>query len=242
MMRDTGGMDIDGEVYPASWYCEGCDVSYSWPVTPGLAAAVDPLQTEMLAIIAEHDAKGCPGRPDIRHNERLREFPKDLYLQAEDFAYGVTALSDSRLELVRNRRFADLRNLQARIADLLDASKAVRPFDRTGHAGSAAQHLDALAEDVHKKTQALAADVAAAEARFLACVDHSQSPCPPTPPQSPAVAVEPPPTAPAAAGPKPGPHLASVAVFDPDASPGAQLAAFDRAAKAGRADRLRSVK
>lgn|GEM_PF-4823551 len=59
---DTGGLDPeDGLVYDARWGCDDCGLSYSWPVTPGLAPKEDPKQTQMLAIIAEHTPETCRG-------------------------------------------------------------------------------------------------------------------------------------------------------------------------------------
>ena len=83
-------------------------------------------------------------------------------------------------------------------------------------------------------TRNLTGDVEASIARF------EEFGCPPDggAPEDPAAAVEPTPQAPAAAdtsqAPKPGPHLASVHVFDPAGSVRGQLAAFDRAATAGK--------
>lgn len=55
----TGGVDLDGDVYPATFDCYDCGLSLSWPVTPGLPAAQDPVAAPMLDMIKEHDEGGC---------------------------------------------------------------------------------------------------------------------------------------------------------------------------------------
>lgn len=57
---DTGGFDpATNELLDASFACHDCGLSYSWPVTEGLAANDDQKQTEMLALVAEHTPAVC---------------------------------------------------------------------------------------------------------------------------------------------------------------------------------------
>ncbi|NVM97799.1 hypothetical protein [Arthrobacter sp. SDTb3-6] len=56
---DTGGIGDDAWLYPAEWGCDDCGLYYSWPVTPGLAPVDDPLQKDMLALIAQHTPESC---------------------------------------------------------------------------------------------------------------------------------------------------------------------------------------
>jgi hypothetical protein len=58
--RGNGGTDLEtDEQFDASFHCYDCDLYLSWPVTPGLAPNEDPLQTEMLALVAEHTPAAC---------------------------------------------------------------------------------------------------------------------------------------------------------------------------------------
>jgi hypothetical protein len=227
MARDMGGMDVDGDVYDASWYCEGCGVSYSWPVTPGLAPIEDPKQTEMLAIIAEHDSEGCPGLPAVP--APFVDLPRDLYFKAEDHARKNPGIREKELAIIQNQRFAQVRRASALLEDLGYALKALKAFDRTGNVGDALGHLQETALDFQKVIRNLVTDVEEAEDRHRqASVKAYREDSSPT---NSAAVVEPPPTVPAAVDltPKPGPHLTNVHVFDPQGSARAQLAAFDRA-------------
>ncbi|MCO4276105.1 hypothetical protein NG701_17020 [Pseudarthrobacter sp. HLT3-5] len=165
----------------------------------------------------------------------------------------------TEVKIVQNKRFADSRRLHSQLEELTTALKAVKSFDPMGNAGFAALNLGDLALDVFKQIRNFAAEVADAETRYREINDQGEEP--PTPPQSPAVAVEPSPTAPATAGPKPGPGLiptvsgspsmfagsglpgsgifAGVTVFNPAASPTAELSAFDRVVAARAESALR---
>lgn len=258
---DTGDRDFDGSVYDASYECDDCGLSLSWPVTEGLPAAQDPVAAPMLAMIAEHDATGCPALKQ----ERVRQFPKDLYFNAEDHAIGPDALPESELAVIRNQRFASHRRLCTLLEDLQHAAKPLKAFDRNGNIGMAAANLLDTAVEAQKILRNLAQDIAEAEQRFRDASGADEES--PAPPPAPASVVEPSPQVPTDAGPKPkpGPHLvaasmasgssmsvagfhggiagpgmASVHVFNPDQSPAAQLSAFDRviAARAANTRRI----
>lgn len=220
---DTGGRDLDGDVYDAWFECDDCGLTLSWPDTDGLPAAQDPVAAPMLVMIAEHEDGGCTARR--LQEERLRQFPKDLYFGAEDFNVGPEALPGSETDVIRSRRLSDYRRACTLLEDLQFAAKPLRAFDRNGNIGMAAANLMDTALAAHKALRNLVQDIALAEQRYREQSDDRESP---TPPPSPA-AVEPSPQAPTAAGPKPGPHLAQVAVFNPAVSARAQLSAFDSA-------------
>ena len=242
---DTGGSDIDGEVYDASFECDDCGLSLSWPVTEALPAAQDPVAAPMLAIIAEHEDGGCPALQLQR--ERLRQFPKDLYFDAEDHKVGPGALPGSETDVIRSRRLADYRRACTLLEDLQSAAKPLKAFDRNGNIGMAAANLMDTALAAHKALRNLTLDIAGAEQRFREQSSLRESP---TPPEAPVedqplpqaeeatgplpAAVEPTPQASTVAGPKPGPHLATVAVFNPAVSAKEQLSAFDRVVDARR--------
>lgn len=259
--RDTGGLDADGLVYDANWFCEECDTYYSWPVTPGLAANEDPLQTEMLAIIAEHDTKGCPGL--TAENAPFVELPRDLYFKAEDHALKTPGIRKGQLDVIQNLRYSQLRRAMALLDDLGSALKVLKAFDQTGNIGNALGHIQTKSADLKNAVDVIVADVEDAEARHREAAVRAYRGASPT---DSAAVVEPTPQAPAAAdpAPKPGPHLvgpsaaagsiiaaglhggiaapglASVHVFNPAASPKAELAAFDRvvAARAAMTPRI----
>lgn len=194
--RDMGGCGVDGDIYDASWYCEGCDVSYSWPVTPGLAAAEDPKQAEMLAIIAEHDTQGCPGLPAAAPAAFV-DLPRDLYFKAEDHARKNPGIREKDLAIIQNQRFAHVRRASALLEDLGYALKALKAFDHTGNVGNALGHLQETALDFQKVIANIVTDVEEAENRHrqasVKAYREDRSP------KDSAVVVEPIPQAPAAA-------------------------------------------
>lgn len=69
----NGGTDENGDVYPASFDCDDCGLSLSWPVTPGVPASQDPVAMPMLAMIADHDRGGCTGGRERRRLDLLAE-------------------------------------------------------------------------------------------------------------------------------------------------------------------------
>jgi len=241
---DTGGRDLDGTVYNAAFECETCGLSLSWPVTDGVPAAQDPVAAPMLALIAEHEDSGCTARQ--LQDERLRQFPKDLYFSAEDFNVGPNALPGSEIDVLRSRRLGDYRRICTLLEDLQFAAKPLKAFDRNGNIGMAAANLMDTALAAQKALRNFTLDIAQAEQRFR---EQSDTREPTASPRSPAdtessptaqvpagpspAAVERTPQVPAAAGPKPGPHLVQVAVFDPAVSPGEQLSAFDHGLSSG---------
>ncbi|WP_156380286.1 hypothetical protein [Arthrobacter sp. Soil762] len=179
----------------------------------------------------------------------MDQFPRNLFFQAVDYQIGPDALPETKVKIIQNKRFADSRRLHSQLEELTTALKAVKSFDPMGNAGFAALNLEDLALDVFKQIRNFAAEVADAETRYREINDQGDEP--PTPPQSPAVAVEPSPTAPATAGPKPGPNpmrlpgipgagiFAGVTIFNPTASPTAELSAFDRVVAARAESSLR---
>lgn len=237
----TGGRDADGEMYPASFECDDCGLFLSWPVTEVLGggimpAAEDPTAQPMLAMIREHDGGGCHIDTDAlatAQRPTAVSYPRHLYFGAEDrLLDGPQQLSEKYVPYERARRQKLVGNAISDAEQLITALKAIRSFDTKGNAHHALpQVADALA-DVVAHTRNLVEDVESSLARF------TEFGCPPDDgsPPDPAAAVEPTPRAPAVADPKPkpGPHLASVHVFDPAGSPRDQLAAFDRAATAAR--------
>ena len=219
---DTGGIDLDGGVYDASFECDDCGLFLSWPVTEGVPAAQDPVAAPMLAMIAEHEDRGCAARRV--QDERLRQFPRDLYFNAEDLNVGPEAIPGSEVDVTRSRRLSDYRRVCTLLDDLQFAAKPLRAFDRNGNIGMAAANLMDTALTAHKALRNLVQDIALAEQRYRELSDPMESTTPPSAPAD----VEPSPQAPTSAGPKPGPHLAQVAVFNPSAFPREQLAEFDR--------------
>jgi len=219
---DTGGLDLDGGFYDASFECDDCGLSLSWPVTEGVPAAQDPVAAPMLAMIAEHEDRGCAARS--LQDERLRQFPRDLYFNAEDLNVGPDARPGSEIDVTSSRRLSDYRRVCTLLEDLQIASKPLRGFDRNGNIGMAAANLMDTALTAHKALRNLVQDIALAEQRYRELSDPMESTTPPPAPAD----VEPSAQAPTSAGPKPGPHLAQVTVFNPSASPREQLAAFDR--------------
>lgn len=253
--HSTGGRDpLDGEMYDASFGCDDCGLYLSWPVTEVtgqvLPAAQDPSAAPMLELIREHDNGGCQADahlyPAALADSRLVDFPRDLYLKAEDYKARRQQLPQQQLDRIINSRFARFRYVNAKIEQLGAAVKSLKAFDRTGDASAALPHLAALHEDLRKLIFNLADDIREAEARYREASAPAGDDSPPT---DSAVAVEPSPKAPAAVDQtapsvvKPGPHLvgrridagsglpgagmASVQIFNPAVSPAAQLARFD---------------
>jgi hypothetical protein len=156
---------------------------------------------------------------------------RSFFAAADRSTGGPSDLTEKYLPFERARRQKLLGSAISDAEQLISALRAARPFDDKGNVEyGAVQIADALA-DVLSHTTNFLADVSAAGERLdrLPVAEPGEG-------ADPAVAVEPSPQAPAAAdtSPKPGPHMAAVHVFDPDASPRAQLAAFDRAAAVGR--------
>lgn len=165
----------------------------------------------------------------------VRLFPRNLFFQAVDMQVGPDALPDVEVKVIATKRLASSRRLIFQMEKLISSVKAVEAFDLMGNAALAEVNLTDLALDVEKQVRNFSAEVAEAHARYR---EINEGGSPETPPHSP-VAVEPSPQAPAT-GPKPGPPLASVVVFDPSKPPRAFLASFDRAAESrGRSGSIR---
>ncbi|MCO4256485.1 hypothetical protein [Pseudarthrobacter cellobiosi] len=182
------------------------------------------------------------------------------------------------MEFERSRRQRQKEHAIFKLQQVIGALKSTSAFDETGNILAALPHLADSLEDALKLTRNFMSDVDAAVDRYGDALDELNSrdaeaaraslngPSErPTPPQSPAVAVEPPPKAPATAGPKPGPGsiavpdgpwltdaateyrgangsfdgFAGVTIFNPTASPTAELSAFDRIIRARAESTLR---
>ncbi len=212
--RDTGGLDADGTFWDASFECDDCGIVFTWPVTPGVAPIDDPFQVDMLTLIREHEDGGCSpaaAAPSDVSVAQFLDYPRNLYLNAEDFKKANPGLHDKALDVIRNQRYGLFRNVNARAEDFGSAVKALKAFDRTGNIGSAVRHVEDTFRDLKNSTRELIEDIEAAEIRHQqACIvlpAHGQ-------PTKPAADAEPSPGAPTAAaptnttpppGPKPGP-------------------------------------
>lgn len=225
---------------------------------PGLRSRVVEARE---GITADRVSRLTPDPLNDLHSPRLDQYPRNLFFQAVDHQIGPDALPEAKVKIIQNKRFADSRRLHSQLEELTTALKAVKSFDPMGNAGFAALNLEDLALDVLKQIRNFAAEVADAETRYREINDPGDEP--PTPPQSPAVAVEPSPTVPATAGPKPGPGptparpwgtdptglarltrdvgegSASVHIFNQEISPADALSAFDRVIAARAASSLR---
>lgn len=144
-------------------------------------------------------SQGCPAT----------DFPRNLYFGAEDWRARRPDISDNELALLRNKRHNLVGQVTHSAERLIAAvSKSLRQFDATGNAGDVLDHIDAVREDLAKLTQNLVTDIEEAEDRYIKY--YGTDPAAVTPlclvteaPETPAVAVEPSPQAPATAGTTP---------------------------------------
>lgn len=97
---------------------------------------------------------------------RLDQFPRNLFFQAVDYQVGPKPLSESDVKVIQNSRYAANRRLHTQLEHLVRALKSVESFDPMGNAGLAAINLGELSLDVHKQIRNFVADIEAAEDRY----------------------------------------------------------------------------
>lgn len=103
----TGGLDPGTlELFDAHFECFDCGLFYSWPVTPGLAANVDPKQTEMLALARTHTAEACrtiravaPVMEIEAANEALLARVRASNIERKYRRYWIEVTGDTAMEL-----------------------------------------------------------------------------------------------------------------------------------------------
>ena len=94
------------------------------------------------------------------------DFPRDLYLNAEDILKAKPGTPENDLAIIRNGRFGAFRHVTAKAEDFGAAVKALKAFDRTGNVGSALGHLEDTFHDLQAVTRNLINDIEAAENRY----------------------------------------------------------------------------
>lgn len=174
--------------------------------------------------------------------------PRNSYFNAEDRQQDKEAFRDGVLEHEQRRRAKFVLNAIQDAENLIGALKAARPFDRLGNIEHALPQIaDALA-DVIAKTNNFLTDVETAGNRYRRLTSASDETAGGQRVET-AAAFDGPDGSAAAAStpegdggniahfdwsdltvapmPKPGPHLATVTVFDPNVSQKDQLAALD---------------
>ncbi|WP_284986996.1 hypothetical protein [Arthrobacter sp. fls2-241-R2A-172] len=239
----NGGRDEDGYMTDAYFECEDCGLSLQWPVTEGMAPNEDPKQTEMRAMVRAHDAGGC----QIERHEQVQtvltrfstRLPKGFYFSINPAAKHVNPAV--------SRRLSDLQSTITDAENLIGALKTARHFDRLGNIDHALPQITAALAEVVQNAMLFVTTVETTANEFRRGNDGSQQAAGGQP-SDPAAAVESPDVPAAAAStpegdaniahfewrdptstpmPKPGPHLATVTVFDPNVSQRDQLAALD---------------
>lgn len=245
----NGGRDENGLMSDAFFECEDCGLYLSWPITEGLPASQDPKQTEMRAMVEAHGWDDC-GRSEVSLAPAVTAvaaLPRGFYFGAEDRAGKMYQ------NFEKSRRQKTLQDAITNADHLVAALKTARQFDRLGNIDHVLPQVTAALADVVAKTNEFASAVQRTADEYRKFTDaHAQVAG--GQPVEPAAAVETP-DAPAAAAsnpddasesltyyewqdptahavPKPGPHLASVTVFDPNVSQRDQLAALDARAAA----------
>lgn len=239
----NGGRDEDGLMTDAYFECEDCGFSLQWPITEGLPANQDPKQTAMRAIVEAHGWDDC-GRSEFTVEPvapATAALPRGFYLNAEDWD------GKKYQDFEASRRQKNLQGAISNADHLIAALKTARGFDRLGNIDHALPQITAALADVVTKTSELVSAVQRAAAQYRKQAD-AQPQVAGGQPVEPAAAVESPDVPAAAASspesdehiayvewedpsrasmPKPGPHLASVSIFDPNVSQRDQLAALD---------------
>ena len=128
----------------------------------------DPLQVDMLLLIREHEDGGCftaaATAGDVS-TARFVDYPRHLYLNAEDFKRANPGLPEKTLVVIRNQRYGLFRNVNARAEDFEAAVKALKAFDGTGNVGSAVRHVEDTFRDLQNPTHELIEDIETAEIR-----------------------------------------------------------------------------
>lgn len=96
------------------------------------------------------------------------DFPRDLYLNAEDIKKTKPGTHENDLAVIRNHRFGFFRNVNSKSEDLTTAVKALKAFDKTGNVGSALDHVECTFRDLKVAVAELIEDIEAAETRYQA--------------------------------------------------------------------------
>ncbi|QSZ53302.1 hypothetical protein RI444_15300 [Paenarthrobacter sp. AT5] len=178
------------------------------------------------------------------------DLPRHSYFHAVDRQGETEAFVEKMIPHEQGRRQKLLMSAIQDAENLISALKTTRQFDRHGNIELVLPQIaDALA-DVVTKTRNFIADVKTCTDRYRkTTADSSEAagwqpvePAPASIPTKVHVVLDPRAVENlkdlAERSPKPGPHLASVTVFDPNRSQSEQLAALDRAATR-RAEQLR---
>ncbi|WP_420179657.1 hypothetical protein [Paenarthrobacter sp. TA1.8] len=223
----NGGRDEDGYMTDAYFECDDCGLSLQWPVTEGLAPNEDPKQTEMRAMVRAHDAGGC----QIERHTQIQTVPTNAGGRLpKGFYFSINPATKHPSPSVSRR----LRDLQSTIMDaenLIGALKTARHFDRLGNIDHALPQITAALAEVVENAMLFVTAVETSANQFRRGSDGSQEAAGGQS-SDPAAAVETPDVPAAAAStPKPGPHLATVTVFDPNRSALAQLHELDLQAR-----------
>ncbi|MFK0005505.1 hypothetical protein ACIQTZ_00480 [Paenarthrobacter sp. NPDC090520] len=241
----NGGRDEDGLMTDAYFECEDCGLSLQWPVTEGLAPNEDPKQTEMRAMVRAHDAGGCK----IERHERIQAAPTSASTRLPKGFYFSIDPAAKHVNPAVSRRLRDLQSTIMDAENLIGALKTAKHFDRLGNIDHALPQITAALAEVVENAMLFVTTVETTANQFRQANDTSQETAggqPEGPDDATAdgsgtgvIVVDVLPTFERQhKAPKPGPHLASVTVFDPNHSIPAQLAALDRAASR-RAEQLR---
>lgn len=187
-------------------------------------------------------------------NEAANQLPRNSYFHAVDRQMEAEAFPEKIIPAEQGRRHKLLTIAIQDTENLIGALKTAKHFDRLGNIEHALPQItDALA-DVVAKAKNFVSDVEVSTDRYRRAVADPSSEAAGGQSSEPAAAVESPDVPAAAASnpkveenyddidfgdpnpvfvdrPKPGPHLASVKVFDPERSALAQLYELDREAR-----------
>lgn len=242
----NGGRDEDGLMTDAYFECGDCGLNLSWPITEGLPASQDPKQTEMRAMVEAHGWDDC-GRSEFTLAPAVTAvaaLPRGFYFNAEDWN------GKKYQSFEGGRRQKNLQSVITNADHLIAALKTTRQFDRLGNIDHVLPQITAALADVVAQTNEFVSTVQRLTAEYRNFAD-AQSQVAGGQPVEPAAAVESPDVPAAAAStpdgeggsldvfewesgaghaPKPGPHLASVTVFDPNRSARVQLEELDQKA------------
>jgi len=192
----------------------------------------------------------------MANNEAADLLPRNSYFHAVDRQMETDSFPSKIIPTEQGRRHKLLTIAIQDAENLIGALKTAKQFDRLGNIEHALPQItDALA-DVVAKANNFVADVEVSTGRYRGAVATSSTEAAGGQPAETAAAVDGPDASAAAAStperegdniahfewsdptsapmPKPGPHLASVSIFDPNASQKDQLAALDARVAAAR--------
>ena len=97
----------------------------------------------------------------------LSQPPRNLYFGAEDLkTTGPDGTADKMLPHHRARRFKLSEHVIEQANNLANSVRTLRPFDKTGNAGLALDHIEDTMADLQKLTRNLVTDVEEAEERW----------------------------------------------------------------------------